>query len=57
MEKDKKLAQYIAELNRIFRAGNATEHTYRFALQQLLEDLTSGLSITNEPKRKHQHFC
>jgi predicted helicase len=43
--------QYIAELNRLYRAGNATEHTYRFALQQLLENLTSGLTVTNEPKR------
>ena len=43
--------QYIAEVNRLYRAGNATEHTYRFALQQLLENLTSGLTVTNEPKR------
>ena len=43
--------QYIAELNRLYHAGNATEHTYRFALQQLLENMTSGLTVANEPKR------
>jgi len=45
------ISQYIAELNRIFKAGNATEHSYRPALKSLLENLTSGLTITNEPKR------
>ena len=43
--------QYIAELNRLYHAGNATEHTYRFALQCLLENMTLGLTVTNEPKR------
>ena len=42
---------YITELNRLYRAGNATEHTCRFALQRLLENMTSSLSVTNEPKR------
>ncbi|MDR0864069.1 MAG: N-6 DNA methylase [Candidatus Symbiothrix sp.] len=45
------LNQYIAELNKIYKAGNATEHTYRPALQRLLENITQGLAITNEPKR------
>ena len=47
----KQIADYITELNRLYSAGNATEHTYRPALLRLLEDLTSGLTITNEPKR------
>jgi hypothetical protein len=50
---------YIAKLDRIYQAGNATEHSYRPALQQLLEDIVhtksrpmlNSLQITNEPKR------
>jgi len=45
------ITQYIAELNRIYKAGNATEHTYRPALKSLLEKMTNGLTVTNEPKR------
>jgi len=45
------ISQYIAELNRICKVGNATEHSYRPALKCLLEKLTSGLNVTNEPKR------
>jgi hypothetical protein len=45
------IAQYVAELNRIYKAGNATEHTYRPALKSLLEKMTTGLTVTNEPKR------
>jgi len=45
------IAEYITELDRLYNAGNATEHTYRPALQRLLEDLTSGLTVTNEPRR------
>jgi hypothetical protein len=42
---------YVTEINRIGENGNATEHSYRPALQQLLENITEGLTITNEPKR------
>ncbi|MDR0569432.1 MAG: hypothetical protein LBG87_09540, partial [Spirochaetaceae bacterium] len=45
------IQRYITELDGIYRAGNATEHSYRPALKTLLEALTSGLDITNEPKR------
>ena len=45
------VTQYIAEINRIYKAGNATEHTYRTALKSLLEKMTNGLTVTNEPKR------
>jgi len=44
------LTQYINEVDKIYRAGNATEHSYRPALKILLENLTNGLTITNEPK-------
>ena len=45
------IAHYISELNRIYKAGNATEHSYRIALQRLWDNMTTGLTITNEPKR------
>ncbi|MDR0562502.1 MAG: hypothetical protein LBG73_07410, partial [Spirochaetaceae bacterium] len=48
---DQAIIRYTAELDGIYRGGNATEHSYRPALKTLLEALTSGLDITNEPKR------
>jgi len=45
------ITSYIAEINRIYKVGNATEHTYRPALKSLLETMTNNLTITNEPKR------
>ncbi|MDR1884043.1 MAG: N-6 DNA methylase [Prevotella sp.] len=45
------IIQYIAELDRLYRTGNATEHSYRPALQRLLENVTTELTVTNEPKR------
>jgi len=29
------ITQYIVEINRMYKAGNATEHTYRPALKSL----------------------
>jgi len=45
------IAQYVADVSREYRAGNATEHTYRPALKSLLENMTAGFAVTNEPKR------
>ena len=45
------LKEYISTINQKFRAGNATEHTYRGALEQLMQSLLPKLRITNEPKR------
>jgi len=45
------IKEYISELNRIYKVGNATEHSYRHALKSLLEKITNGLTVTNEPKR------
>ena len=45
------IIKYIAGINRLYRAGNATEHTCRPELQRLLEKMTSGLTVTNETKR------
>ena len=45
------IAQYIAEVNHIYKAKNATEHSYRPALKILLEALMPHCTATNEPKR------
>jgi len=45
------LKEYISTVNQKYRAGNATEHTYRGALEQLMQTLLPKLRIVNEPKR------
>ena len=45
------ITEYISELDRTYQIGNATEHSYRPALQQLLKRLMTGLTVTNEPRR------
>ncbi len=45
------LRDYLRKIEKAYQAGNATEHTYRPALQELLETLHSNVIATNEPKR------
>ena len=50
--KQNEISEYLNEINRIYKAGNATEHTYRPALARLLENMIgAGAQIANEPKR------
>ncbi len=46
------LSQYIDNINKRYLLGNATEHTFRGDLQQLLESLVPDIRATNEPKRQ-----
>jgi predicted helicase len=46
------LEQYITNINQRYKLGNATEHTFRGDLQQLLESLVPDIRTTNEPKRQ-----
>lgn len=46
------LDHYIDNLNKRYRLGNATEHTFRGDLQQLLESIVPTIRATNEPKRQ-----
>lgn len=46
------IEQYIESINKRYRLGNATEHTFRGDLQQLIESLVPGISATNEPQRQ-----
>ena len=45
-------AQYIDQVNQRYQLGNATEHTFRGDLQQLLESVLPEIRVTNEPKRQ-----
>ena len=42
---------YLKQLDQHYQAGNATEHTYRAALQSLLEATLPDIAVTNEPKQ------
>jgi hypothetical protein len=44
--------QYIDTINSAFKRGNATEHTYRGDLKQLIESIVKDIAATNEPKRQ-----
>ena len=45
------IKSYLAEIDREFKTGKATEHTHRPALKKLIEALDGGIRATNEPKR------
>lgn len=44
--------QYIDSINRRYKQGNATEHTFRADLQQLIESIVPDVRATNEAKRQ-----
>jgi hypothetical protein len=46
------LQQYIDNINSAFKRENATEHTYRGDLKQLIEYILKDIAATNEPKRQ-----
>ncbi|MCB8749997.1 type ISP restriction/modification enzyme [Planktothrix agardhii] len=46
------IEKYIQDINKRYQLGNATEHTFRGDLQQLIENLVPAISATNEPKRQ-----
>jgi len=46
------IEQYIENINKHYKLGNATEHTFRGDLQQLIESLVPEVIATNEPKRQ-----
>ena len=45
-------AQYLESISKRYKQGNATEHTFRGDLQQLIETLCPNVRATNEPKRQ-----
>ncbi|WP_198683871.1 type ISP restriction/modification enzyme [Aliidiomarina celeris] len=46
------ITNYLDNINKRYKLGNATEHTYRGDLQQLLESLVPEIRATNEAKRQ-----
>jgi len=46
------IEKYLANINQRYLLGNATEHTFRGDLQQLIESLVPTIRATNEPKRQ-----
>jgi predicted helicase len=45
------LQDYLSNITKAYNVGNATEHTHRPALKDLIESLTTGIVATNEPRR------
>ena len=45
------ILEYVEALDRQFRTGLSTEHSYRPLLQGLLAELLPGVEVTNEPQR------
>jgi len=46
------ISEYLESLNQRYTLGNATEHSYRGDLEQLLKALIPDVRVTNEPKRQ-----
>jgi predicted type IV restriction endonuclease len=44
--------RYVNNISTLYNQGNATEHSYRGDLQQLIESLVPEVRATNEPKRQ-----
>jgi predicted helicase len=45
------LPEYLSAVDKLYRDGRATEHSYRGDLQRLLTALCKGVQVTNEPRR------
>ena len=46
------ISDYLNQVKQKFNSGNATEHSYRGLLEQLVESLVPNIKATNEPKRR-----
>jgi hypothetical protein len=45
------IPDYLSAVDKLYRDGRATEHSYRGDLQRLLTALCKGVQVTNEPRR------
>jgi predicted helicase len=45
------VSEYLKKIEKAYNAGNATEHTHRPALKELIESFAAGITATNEPRR------
>jgi len=46
------ISEYLKQVKSRFSTGISTEHSYRADLQNLLNEMVKGITITNEPKRQ-----
>ena len=46
------IQQYLDLIHKQVKLGNATEHTFRGYLSQLIETIAPQIIATNEPKRQ-----
>lgn len=46
------ISKYLKSIERDYLSGKATEHSYRPALQELIQSFRKGIKATNEPKRE-----
>lgn len=46
------IQKYIDKINKRYKLGNATEHSYRGDLQQLIESMVPSVHATNEAQRQ-----
>jgi hypothetical protein len=45
------IATYLAEIRTLSNSGQATEHSYRPALERLFRSIDDNLTVINEPKQ------
>ncbi len=45
------IGEYIEKINRLYKTGNAREHSYRGDLQVLINTIVTDVLVTNEPAR------
>ncbi|HEY5327970.1 MAG TPA: type ISP restriction/modification enzyme, partial [Mucilaginibacter sp.] len=45
------ILQYIEQVQKLYKSGLSSEHSYRGDLRTLLESIVPGVMVTNEPKR------
>lgn len=45
------IQDYLNKINKRFKSGISTEHTYRSDLEILIRELVKGIEITNEPSK------
>ncbi|RLA09047.1 MAG: DNA methyltransferase [Gammaproteobacteria bacterium] len=46
------IKEYLKNVTDLFQSGKATEHSYRPAFKNLIENLIKDITITNEPKQQ-----
>jgi hypothetical protein len=45
------ISEYLDEVRKVYATGQASEHSYRPAIQKLFASIDAGLTVINEPKK------